>query len=1112
MRDIRDWLEALGLGDYVQSFVENDVDLGALPHLTEAMLREMGLSIGVRAKVMAGIEALRSASSAFGQSSSGGRTTGAALAYQLEPKAQRRQLTVMFCDLVGSTALAEAIDPEELRTLIGAYRRAAQRLVERYGGSVAQYLGDGVMAYFGWPVAHGDDAERAVRTALELVHELKSVGALHTIQVRIGVATGLVVIGEGAEGDPTLAVGETPNLASRLQSLAGIDEVMISETTSRLLGNVFELMDAGLHPLKGFAEPVRVKRVVGLARAAGRFERKVEGLVPFVGREPELGLLLDRWADAQEGEGQIVLVEGEAGFGKSRLISEFLKRIDGQRYGREHYQCSAFHMNSALHPVIEQLEHAAGIEPTDDGVTRLDKLEALVPDVGQTRALFAALLSLDTRRYPALDLNAQKQHALTLQALVDRLRTQAQSGPILLIVEDAHWLDPTTREALDAQFSAIVGLPVLAIVTFWPEFQPPWLDLVQVTPLRLTRLSKRYAMEMVQKAAPDLSDQLHQKIVAATDGIPLFVEEVTSTVRESDMREREARPAGTHAHADSIAIPLTLHDSLNARLDQLGPLKELAQVAACIGRRFSRTLLSRIAPSQYTDLDAALASLIESGLVYQERIGDDEHFRFKHALIQQSAHAGLLNRTRRAIHARVADALIEQHGLNRRADFLEIAQHLRAAQRIAEALAWFRRAAAHAAQAGSVQESMQILDQALVLLEETPGAPEERDRAELDLLTAKLPVFRAVRGWASDEADTIASRALELAAALDDKPNQISILFQLATMCEVRGEFDKTQQVLARSDQILPRSSDVTLLIESSELMACSTFHQGRFEVSIEHAKQALGIADSNDHIDTHATQLEDPVVASLFWIAKSLLLQGRIDQARDASRQAFEFVNRLPKWYSESQADIAAASLFAYLRDFERVLYHSDRAMTSAARVGLPYREASAKLINQWGKVMTGNRAPEIETIEASLSEFRRVGAMIDYAFYLSLAAEVHGCIGAYEKCDELVEQALEKCGAHRGYFFEAELHRIAGEYAQDRTPARTQAQARYQQALQIAREQGALLFELRAATALARLWFEEGRMKAACDLLAPLYVRCPEGRDSADLVAAAELLEAVR
>jgi class 3 adenylate cyclase/tetratricopeptide (TPR) repeat protein len=1104
--DIRDWLKSLGLAEYAPVFIDNEVDVAALPYLTESMLKELGFSIGVRAKLMAAIEALRPTTDVGEPAFLEEAGTSAKIRFEPTTRAaERRHLTVMFCDLVGSTALAEAMDPEDLRALIGRYQSAARMVVERYEGNVAQYLGDGIMVYFGWPIAHEDDAERAVRAALELVRQVKSVEAPASIQVRIGIATGLVVIGEGEDGAPQLAVGETPNLAARLQTLAGDDEIVIGETTRVLLGGAFDLVDIGSHCLKGFAQPVRAMLVDGLARTDGRFAARSQRLIPFVGRDPELAILLDRWANSKEGEGQVVLVEGEPGFGKSRLVHEFTSRIKSDQRAEVRYQCSPYYSSSALHPVIEYLERVAGFEANDSGESRLNKLEAVVPDNGQQRALFASLLSLDTHRYPRLDVSPQKLKDLTLQALANRLEEITEKGPVLLIVEDAHWLDPTTQEALDLQLSGLGDMPVMAIVTFRPEYKSPWSGLSFVTPLRLTRLGKRQARQMVDTLGPELSDETRAQIVTRAEGNPLFVEEMANAVRSGAAFSR----AGT----DALSIPSTLHDSLTARLDRLGPVKEVAQTAACIGRHFSRTLLGEIKAMTEQELDGALSSLVESGLVYPERMGDGQSFAFKHVLIQQAAYDSLLNSTRRKIHSAIASVLIARQDLVQRSDPLLIAQHLQNAQRLRESLPWLEKAAFRTANSGSILESMEILGNALSLLEEMELTTEERAQIEFKLLIAQLPACIAVNGWASEDADAICERALELAVSLNDKSLESSILFQRAAMHEVRGEFSKTQEVLARRHLILPKPADPEPVVESSELMACSTFHQGCLDNAIQYASEALRHADPMKHTELGATLFEDPTVACLFWIAKSLLLQGKVDQARRRHREAFECVRGAPNWYSESQAHIDAATLLAYQRDFEAAREHAEQAAFSSERVGLAYRQASASVIREWADAEIGDRMPDLERLRASMNVFKQTGAMIGYAFFLGLSAEIHTRIGEHEQSEALISEALKVCGPKRGYFFEGELHRLAGNVKRSlaRADYQTEAEASYQRALQIAAGQGALLFELRAANAQAQLWLEQGKREKARELLVPLFSQFEEGFDSTDLVEASSLLKAL-
>ncbi len=609
MSDIRVWLESLDLGDHAALFEAEQIDLDALPHLTAEVLKELGVPTGPRLKMLAAIKA------------------PAAPAAQPR-EAERRQITVMFCDLVGSTALSEKLDPEDLRSLMQEYQRAAGAVIERYGGHVAQYLGDGLMTYFGWPQAHEDDAERAVRASLDIVEAVNAMD----LQVRIGIATGPVVVGETGSGDasvPKLAVGETPNLAARLQGLAGPDEIVVGPSTRRLLGGTFELADLGEQDLKGIVEPVQAHRIEGLAATEGRFEARTHYLTPLVGRDAEMAMVMARWEQACAGDGQVVLLSGEPGIGKSRITQTLRERVSGEPHTRLRYQCSPYHMNSALHPVIEQIERAASFQRDDSPDRKLDKLEQLFSS-GASRALVASLLSLPVERYPALALSPQKQKEEALKTLADQVTALAADQPVLLIFEDAHWIDPTSQELLDMVVPMVAGHQILAVITYRPEYGPPWLGQGQVTPLALTRLGRADAAAMVARVSDTpLSDDVLDQIVARCDGVPLFVEELTKTVVESGAK-----------NADTI--PETLQDSLMARLDRLAPVKEVAQIGACIGREFSHELLAAVSDLGDNELSDAVGQLVTSELIHRAGNG----YVFKHALVQDTAYDSLLRSPR----------------------------------------------------------------------------------------------------------------------------------------------------------------------------------------------------------------------------------------------------------------------------------------------------------------------------------------------------------------------------------------------------------------------------------------------------------------------------------
>ena len=626
--DIGDWLRCLGLERYEQAFRDNDVDAEILVELTEEDLIGLGVSsIGHRRKLLAAITALRAGVSLAGAASSL-EPTPSIVPVARSPDAERRQLTVMFVDLVGSTALSSRLDPEDLREIIRAYHDSITGVVRRFGGHLAKFLGDGVLAYFGYPRAHEDDAERGIRAGLEAVEAVKrlSVPDGPAAQARVGIATGLVVIGDLAEGaSPDEVVGQTPNLAARLQTLAEPGTVVIAEGTRQLAGGVFEYHALGKVEIKGLTTRIAAYQVLGEGTAEGRFEaRQASSLTPLVGREPELGLLIDRWHRSREGEGQMVLVSGEPGVGKSRLIQAFRERLAHEALGLLRYQCSPLHQSTALHPVIEQLERAAGFARDDPAGARLDKLEALlslITDRVETVApLFADLLGLPIdERYSALDLNPPLKKARTLAAIVDRVGRLAARQPTLILFEDVHWIDPTSLELLDQIVAAVPKLPVLAVVTFRPEFVPSWPWLDHIISIVLGRLGQEEVATLVRHLTigKSLPPDIVEQIVAKTDGVPLFVEELTKVVLESglvrDVGDRYTRSGPL----PSFAIPSTLQDSLMARLDHLGPVKEIAQTSAAIGREFSYELLSEVSALEENRLRPALDQLVEAELVFR---------------------------------------------------------------------------------------------------------------------------------------------------------------------------------------------------------------------------------------------------------------------------------------------------------------------------------------------------------------------------------------------------------------------------------------------------------------------------------------------------------------
>jgi class 3 adenylate cyclase len=662
VQDIAVWLSSLGLSEYVQRFAEHRIDLSVLPDLTDQDLKDLGIVLGDRRKILRAIRELAGAASATTEPATHSQS-------QRQDRAERRQLTVMFCDLVGSTALSARLDPEDMREVIRAYQDACSGPIARYEGFLAKFMGDGVLAYFGYPRAHEDDAERAVRAGLDIIAAVKRIRSRPdaSLQVRIGIATGLVVVGDliGAGAAQEKAViGDTPNLAARLQGLAQPGTIVVAGATRRLIGDLFELRDLGRHEVKGVPEPVEAWVVEAASSSESRFEAvRTHRLTGFVGRDQEIGLLLERKDLAWQGKGQIVLISGEAGVGKSRVAAVLGQRITDPHL-RLRYQCSPYHTHSALHPFISQLERAAEINVEDAPDTQIEKLERLLAK-GTSRIeavgpLMAMLLSIPFgERYAPLTLSPAQLRRQTLAALLDQLEGLARQQPILLLFEDAHWADATSLELLDLTVERLRHLPILAIITFRPEFEPSWVGLDNVTTLMLGRLGRSHVQTMIEQVTGGrhLPPEVLRHIIDKTDGIPLFIEELTKTVLETGILVEEAEGYGLDGPLPPFAIPATLQDSLMARLDRLAAVKEIAQTGAAIGREFSYALLRSVVNLEEGSLRSALEQLEHAELVFRNGDPPQAAYTFKHALVQDAAFESLLKSRRQVLHRRIAESL-----------------------------------------------------------------------------------------------------------------------------------------------------------------------------------------------------------------------------------------------------------------------------------------------------------------------------------------------------------------------------------------------------------------------------------------------------------------------
>jgi class 3 adenylate cyclase/predicted ATPase len=1116
MSDVREWLSRHGLAQVGDVLEREQIDWGALLVLSESDLKDLGLPIGQRAKLLAALRSLRERDSSSAESTVISPERRSVTGPGLE--AERRQLTILFCDLVGSTSLSQKVDPEPLRDLMQRYQQACRAVIERYDGHVAQYLGDGLMVYFGWPRAHEDDAERAVRSALELVDAVKKVSATPPLQVRIGIATGAVVVGETGAGDasvPKLAVGETPNLAARLQGLAAPDQIIISPSTQRLLGGTFTYADLGPQLLKGIVEPVRPYRIIEQGKTEGRFEAaRGLSLTPLVGRESELALVMERWEQALAGEGQLILIGGEPGIGKSRITQALRNRLQGQSHHRLlRYQCSPYHAQSALYPVVEQIESTAGFAREDTVENKLDKLEALLRPGGQELSLvaplFGAMLSLPVERYPTLTYSPQKQKEKLLEALVEQIGGLSKSQPVLMVFEDAHWVDPTTHEALDLLVSRIAKWRVTLLITYRPEYSPRWSGEAHVTTLTLNRFNRRLGAQLAERVAQgkSLPPEVVEQILAKTDGVPLFVEELTKTVLESGL----LREAGAHYELDGplppLAIPSTLHDSLMARLDRLSPVKEVAQIGSCIGREFSYDLLASIATMHQRDLDEALGQLAQSQLVFQHGTPPQSTYTFKHALVQDTAYGSLLISRRQALHKSIAETLKERFPERVVNEPEVVAHHYTEAGLNDMATDYWLLAARRDVERFANVEAIAHLNRGLKAWEALP-AGMEKDRRELLLQINLGTALGNSKGYTPPEVGRAFSRARELCERVGDMPKMLSILFGLWVFYVMRADYRASgeidHQILALAEQVADSGGTV-----AGHQTSCATqLFAGDFQRSIFHGKSGLSAYDEDSHRDLAMIYGLHPGAMSADFLAWSLLIVGFPDQSKAKHAFAWQVATALHEPLTMATILVHIALLDCLYQDAHATLTKSRQVIALCKESGILIRQAEGEILEGWALSELGDTARGIPQLEAGIAVWHQLGAQIANPVWFSCLARAYAKAGRHADARNALQKAFDATDNNGERFMEPDLYRIEGDFFLAFDDDQTHAATSYRKAIKLAQELNAKFWELRAATALARLWGSQGKREEAFALLLPVYNWFTEGFATEDLKDAKALL----
>ena len=1094
------WLEGLGLGQYASDFEENAIGLEHLPDLDHDILKDIGVrAAGHRITIL----------KAAAQPSASRRV------HTTAGEAERRQLSVMFCDLVGSTALSERLDLESYRELLAAYHDAAEQAIKRYDGYVARYMGDGLLVYFGYPTAHEDDAERAVRAGLDVVEMVTTLDISVELHVRVGIATGLVVagdiVGEGAAEEHAV-LGETPNLAARIQAIAAPDSVLVSAATQRLVEGRFEFESLEPQSLKGLREPVHAFKAMGI-RAASRFEAATaRGLSAVVGRQSELQLLVERWDQAKQGVGQVVLLCGEPGIGKSRMLRELRDRVAEDAHTVLRYQCSPYAVKTAFSPIVEQLQHGAGFSREDSIEQRLDRLERLlnqtVGDIEMAAPLLAALLSLPAQRYPPVSMTPQRQKLETIAALVAQIEGLARRQAVLMLVEDIHWIDPSTLETFDAVVERAQTLPVLVVMTHRPEFESPWGRFAHVTHHSLNRLNRGDGTALIAQITGDhaLPSTVQEQILARTDGVPLFVEELTKTVLEAGVLREENGRYVLDGPLPPLAIPTTLQDSLMARLDRLAPVKEVAQAAACIGREFATPLLAKILNRR--SLEDDLQQLLDAGLIFRRSVAKDANYIFKHALVQDAAYESLLISKRRQVHARIAQTMEAAQD----AEPGILARHFSAAGLAEKAAEHFLAAGRRALSVSALAEAGSELEMGLREVEALPPSPAH-DRLELDVRTALGAARIAYRGWPHPSVAAAYEPAFALAGKLDDAKAFGPILWGLCVHYWCRAQFPQTHNWLTKLEEMADRLPDSELSVVRDMTAGCQYFWEADYERAYRYTTHIRETYDEYRHAAIAAYTNHDPLCFSLHW-AGSLLqwIIGYPDRALELADEAHALAQRVNHPFNSAFALTAGSECFIMRGDTDRMLRHCDAVQRLVDEEGLG-DFAQHVLVNNWrGRAYT--RAGDYETgyrlTKLATTGWREAEGKICSALFWGGEALALGGLGRTREALELIDIAAAHCRDTGDRFMEPEVLRVKAELMLADGEFKPEAvEQALSEALRIAREHKAKSWELRSATSLARVWSSRDDLSRARDLLAPVYDWFKEGSETRDLREAQALLE---
>lgn len=1045
-----------------------------------------------------------------------------------EDHAERRQLTVMFCDLVGSTALSEQLDPEDLREVMLAYRDVCAKVINRFEGYIAQFLGDGLLVYFGYPVAHEDDAHRAVRAGLGIVEAIKNLNpALEKerdvkLAVRLGIHTGLVVAGDMSTGDqlqPKAVVGETPNVAARVQSLAEPDSIVISQATHRLVQGYFECRSQGAHTLKGISKPVEVFQVVSESAARTRLDvAAATGFTPLVGREKEWDALVSLWEQAKNGSGRVALLSGEAGIGKSRLVHK-LKEQAAQEPGiwLTPCQCLSYYQNSALYPIIDLLERfVLGFEREDTHLQKLSKLEGWLVQYGfslpEVTPLFASLLSIPlSESYPALNLTPEQIKQKTFQSLLTVLLKRAELQPLLFVMEDLHWADSSTLELLSQLIDQAPAARICLLLTFRPEFTPTWEMRSYVTHFSLNRLPQDQTEAMIGRLTQGkaLPTEVLKDLVLKTDGVPLFVEELTKMVLESGLLKEQESRFELSGPLPPFSIPTTLQDSLLARLDKLATVKDVLQLAATIGQEFSYGVLQMVSQLDDLALQYELSRLVGAELLYQSGFPPEARYVFKHALIQDAAYQQQLKSKRQISHQRIAQVLEREFTDTVETQPELVAHHYTEAGFIEQALPYWLKAGRRAMERSANVEAISHLSRGIELLKKLEETPE-RLQQELEFLTTLGPALQALKGFGAPEVRQTYSRAQELTQEVGETPQLFPAMWGVWYFYAIHPEEKKAKALGEQLVTLAMNLQDPTLLLVAYRSLGASLFAYGEPAQALECLRQGIALYDVQKHRSLAYVYGQDIGVVCRGWVTWSLLPLGYPEQAEAMALEAIEMARELSHPLTLSYALAVGSFLYLFLQERERARELAQENFKLSGDQGFVYFYTHSAMI--LGVLADTDQIEQgIMQTRGGMAGLKAAGAALLLPVYQTRLAKILARLGKIEDGLAVVDEGLALIERGDEHIWEADLYRTKGDLLLVQGADESNVESCYQQALRIARQQNAKTYELRAVISLSRLWQKQGKTEEACTMLAEIYNWFTEGFDTVDLKEAKALLESL-